>query len=168
MDEQSTGAEATISDQNELDNLREGIDDPSVLKAQLAKEAEARRQITARAHNETEKRKKLEAELNALKSQPKETVEEPKNLIDEAVDLRLDGYSKQEVDFILKNGGRKAIEDPNSFVSLAIKTRKEQTQAEIEASKTSRSGGTDTIKGYTPEQIANMSSKELEKLLPRV
>lgn len=165
MSEELDGTEATISDQTELDTLREGIDDPSVLKAQLAKEAEARRQIHARAL-------KAETELKALKSQPPKEKEveraQPSTVIDEAVDLRLDGYSKSEVDFILKNGGRKAIEDPNSFVSLAIKTHKEQQRAEQEASKTSTSGGTETVKGYTPEQIANMSAKELEKLLPRV
>ena len=54
MSEQDQQADSIISDQAELETLREGIDDPVVLKQQLAKEADARRQLTARARKAEE------------------------------------------------------------------------------------------------------------------
>ena len=88
-------------------------------------------------------------------------------LDDEAVDLRLDGYSKDEVSFILLNGGRKALEKKDSYVSIAISAKQEQRKAEEESSKakdTSQMVG--TTKKYTLEQLNKMSKKELEKILP--
>ncbi len=170
MAEQATGAEATISDQTELDTLREGIDDPQVLRAQLAKEAEARRQLTARA-------KKAEDEVKSLKTtqiqaEPKieitNTPPPPVSINDEVVDLRLDGYSKQEVEWIMKNGGRKVLDDANSLVSIAIKAQREQKAAENAANQVSSTVGLSEIeRKYTREQLAAMSVKELEAILPR-
>lgn len=88
-------------------------------------------------------------------------------LNDEVVDLRLDGYSKQEVDFIMKNGGRKVLEDKNSYVSIAINARKEQAKAEAEASKgVDTSGQSEFERKYTPEMLKNMTKEELAKILP--
>lgn len=90
------------------------------------------------------------------------------DLNDEVVDLRLDGYSKSEVEFIMKNGGRKALEDSSSYVSIAVNTRREQERAEANASKvSSKSGMTDVERKYTPEQLKNMPLAELEKLVPK-
>lgn len=87
---------------------------------------------------------------------------------DEVVDLRLDGYSKQEVDFILRNGGRKELEDKNSYVAIALNTKREQDRAEKEASKvTDTSGMSEVERKYTTEQMKNMTAAELEKILPR-
>ncbi len=166
MSTQDNGAEATLSDGEELDTLREGIDDPMVLKEQLRKEAEARRQLTARA-------KKAEDEVRTLKTQAiKEepiinTPETQVTLNDEVVDLRLDGYSKQEVEWIMKNGGRKVLDDPNSLVSIAIKAQREQLAAEQAAGQVANTVGLSEIeRKYTPEQLRNMSVKELEAILP--
>lgn len=164
-------AEATITDQAELDTLREGIDDPMVLKQQLAKEAEARRQLTARA-------KKAEEELRTMKTSTAQAVSgtitssspdsKPYEINDEVVDLRLDGYSKPEVEWIMKNGGRKALEDVTSYTAIAINTKREQSRAEQAASQVADTTGQSEIeRKYTREQLANMSVKELEAILPR-
>lgn len=90
------------------------------------------------------------------------------DLNDEVVDLRLDGYSKSEVEFIMKNGGRKALEDSASYVSIAVNTRREQDRAEANASKvSSKSGMSEVERKYTPEQLKNMPLAELEKLVPK-
>lgn len=176
MSEQDTGSEATISVEAELDTLREGVDDPQVLKQQLSKEAQARRQITARAikgeseaKKEREARIKAEEELKSLTTKKEESQEQKPVTInnDEVVDLRLDGYSKKEVEWIMQNGGRKSLEDPNSLVSIAIKAQREQTKAEAAASAVADTSGLSEIeRKYTPEQLKSMSVKELEKILP--
>lgn len=82
-------------------------------------------------------------------------------------DLIFEGYKKDEVKFILANGGRKALDDKDSYVSLAIKAKKEQSRVEDAVGQTSSkgfvaSGG----KTYTEEQLRNMSAEEMEKVLP--
>ncbi len=165
MSEKDTGAEATISDQTELDTLREGIDDPMVLKAQLAKEAEARRQITARAI-------RAETELKAVKAAKVEVSDTSETTIkqdaspvteDERLELRLDGYSKEEVGYIMANGGRKALEDKNSYTAIAINTRREQLNAEKAASKTDSSGGEDNLRAIDFTLPRNPSMTDLKK-----
>jgi len=138
MSEQDQGAEPTISDQAELETLREGIDDPMILKEQLKKEADARRQLTARA-------KKAEELLRELKTKPapESVTNQPPTQasgIDDRVELRLQGYSKDEVETIMQNGGVQALQDPQSILSLGIKARREQAAAEKAASEATGTG----------------------------
>ena len=92
----------------------------------------------------------------------------PYNILeDEVADLILSGYKKDEVKFILANGGTKALNDKESFVSAAINAKREQRKTEDAVSQTSSSGGVSTGgKHYTDEQLRNMSSEELAKVLP--
>lgn len=104
----------------------------------------------------------------AKQEQPTPPPKEAYSINDEVVDLRLDGYSKTEVEFILRNGGRKELDDKNSFVAIALNTKREQERAEKEASKvTDTSGMTEVERKYTTEQLKNMTAAELEKILPR-
>lgn len=169
-----TGQEAIISPDAELDTLRAGVDDPMVLRSQLDKEANARRALTARAIKAEEKADELKrkvAEYEAKSDPITHTQSSPEQqtvtLNDEVVDLRLDGYSKQEVEWIMKNGGRKVLDDPNSLVSIAIKAQREQLKAEQAASAVGDTSALSEIeRKYTPEQLRNMSVTELEKILP--
>lgn len=172
MSEQDTGSEAIISVDDELDTLRAGIDDPMILRQQLEKEAKARRQLTARAVKaETEAKMLREDKIKAEETATSITTPQDSPVIDvndEVVDLRLDGYSKDEVKFIQANGGRKALDDSNSFVAIAINTRREQLKAESAASQTTDTAGLSEVeRKYTSEQLANMSVKELETILPK-
>lgn len=170
MSTQDNAPSGTIDDQTELDTLREGIDDPMVLKAQLAKEAEARRQLTARAKNAEAEARELKTKLAEVESKDITTPTDSKKqvVIDEAIELRLEGYTKQETEWIIQNGGRAVLEDPNSLVSIALKASREQRQAEEAASAVSSTVGLSEIeRKYTPEQLRNMPLKDLEALLPR-
>lgn len=174
MSDKDSLAEGTNPDETQLDALREGIDDPVVLKQQLAKEAEARRQLTARAKTaEQEKRDALTklAELESKNITPNNTPpmdSKPLEINDEVVDLRLDGYSKSEVEWIMKNGGRKALEDTTSYTAIAINAKREQTKAEQAASSVSDTSGMSEIeRKYSRDQLAAMSVKELEAILPK-
>lgn len=177
MSDKDQEIESTISIENELDQLREGVDDPMVLKEQLRKEAEARRQLTARAKKgeadakaEREARIKLE---EALSEKEKITNNNSPVTEDERLELRLDGYSKDEVNYIMQNGGKKVLEDPNSYTAIAIKTRREQLKAELAASQTEGGKGEDQFKptNFTlpknpSRKDLNKSIEEMEKILP--
>lgn len=169
MEEENEVAEATSSEE-EVETLNEGVDDPVVLKQQLEKEAQARRQITARAKKAEEERKKerearikLEEQLNSSKSMDinKQTTTSPTE--DERLELRFQGYSKDEVNWIMQNGGSKTLEDPNSFTSLAIKARREQAEAEKAAAGTQSSGGEDRYKEADFRLSPNASVKDIKK-----
>ena len=99
---------------------------------------------------------------------PKQTItKKPIDLDEEKFELRLQGYSKEDVNFILNNGGSDALSDKNSLVSLALSEKKKQANAENAAQQTTNTSGMSEVeRKYTPEQLKNMSSKELEKILP--
>lgn len=85
----------------------------------------------------------------------------------EIADYIREGYSREDVDFIMRNGGKKALENPQSIVSIAIKAKKEQRKAETEANKlTDTSSMSEIERKYTPAQLEAMTSEELEKILP--
>jgi len=178
MSTEDTGAEATISDEGQLDTLREGIDDPQVLKAQLAAEAEARRQLTARA-------KAAETELKELKSKQKDVTEttvtestissstDTDAKIWEVADLIRKGYTKQDAEFLQSNGGIQALNDPKSYASIAMKSIMEQRKAEAAAAQTDQSGGEDRLTSTSfalPRNptLADLkkSTADMEKALP--
>ncbi len=73
------------------------------------------------------------------------------------VDLRLEGYSKSEADFILRNGGRQALEDP--LVKGAIETARSKTKS-LDATP-SGTGKSTTLKGYSETAVRNMSAAEM-------
>ncbi len=115
--------------------------------------------------------KKAEADKKALadqlKNKPQDIIKTEYSLNDEVVDLRLDGYTKADVEFIMKNGGRRALEDKTSYTAIAINARKEQARAEAEANKVvDTSGQSEIERKYTPEMLKNMSVEELKKILP--
>jgi hypothetical protein len=85
----------------------------------------------------------------------------------EVAEMIQQGYTKADAEFIQKNGGREALKDPNSYVSVALKTLQEQRRAEAASSETNTSSGmTDIERKYTPEQLKNMTAEELAKILP--
>lgn len=161
MSEETQVAVDTSTDETlELETTQDDTEDVVVLRERLAKAEEAKRQIHARAL-------RAEKSLKEKETAPHITKEEY-TLNDEVVDLRLDGYSKDDVAFIMKNGGRKTLEDKNSYVSIAINARKEQARAEAEANKVVDTSGMSEIeRKYTPEMLKNMSLEELKKIVPR-
>jgi len=117
-----------------------------------------------------ERAKKAEAKLKQVKPTQNITNDKPNTygIDDEVLDLRLEGYSKSDVEFIMKNGGRKSLEDKNSLVAIAINQKKEQERAERASSQTSDTSSMSEVeRKYTPEQLNNMSVSDLEKILPR-
>jgi hypothetical protein len=145
----------------------DGIEDIEILKAKAqeerdarVQEAEARRQLTARA----------KAAEDKLKETPIKTQDNTKPysiLDDEAASMILDGYKPDEVRFIMQNGGMSVLKDKESFVTIAVEAKREQRKAADAAAQAEGSGKSDILKQYTAEQLKAMKSKDLEKLLPK-
>jgi hypothetical protein len=154
--------DATMSDEDlELDLDLSDTEDVEALKLKLAEKDKTLKQILARA-------KKAEALAKANSSKPITNPEPIRGIDDETLDLRLDGYTRDEVEFIARNGGRKALEDKTSYVAIALNTKREQQKAEAAASQTQDTSGMSELeRKYTPDMLANMSVEELEKVLPR-
>lgn len=136
-------------------------DDAEILKAEIAKKDAIIKQVTARAH---QAEAKLKSKDSVATKETKQPVDDNKEIFNDALELRLQGYSKEEVEFIIKNGGVKSITD-NPFVKAAVETMKEQRKAEQSVSTTD-TGKSEIETKFTPEQIAKMSVEELEKHLP--
>lgn len=135
-------------------------DDAEILKAEIAKKDAIIKQVTARAHQAEAKLKNN----SVATKETKQPVDGNKEIFNDALELRLQGYSKEEVEFIIKNGGVKSVTD-NPFVKAAVETMKEQRKAEQSVSTTD-TGKSEIETKFTPEQIAKMSVEELEKHLP--
>lgn len=166
MSEQDNGAEAIISDAElEQDLTPSGTETFEELQQKLANAEKAKKQILARA-------RKAEERLKEYK--PVETPKAPatETSIDDRLwdvaDMIRQGYTRADAEFIQKNGGSEAMKDPNSYVSVALRTLQEQRRAEQASSGTnaSTSGLSEIERKYTPEQLKNMSVAELEKILP--
>lgn len=165
MPNENQEAESTISDETQLETLREGIDDPVVLKEQLRKEAEARRQLTARAKDaETKLKTEREARIK-LEEGKSDITSTSAPTEDERLELRLNGYSKEEVNYIMANGGAKVLEDKNSYTAIAINTRREQMKAEQAAGQTGEAGGEDQFREVNFNLPRNPSLKDLKDSL---
>jgi hypothetical protein len=162
MDNEKEVVQPQVEQEQELEiNLDTPEESVDVLKEQLAKKDAAIKQIHARA-------KAAEEELKRRKTTetpaPTTTPDKKGYDLDEVTDLRLDGYSKEEVKFIMNNGGRKSLEDP--FVKVAIEKNREQRKAE-QAIPEMESGKSEVERKYTQEQLSKMSADELYKILPK-
>ena len=111
--------------------------------------------------------KKLQRQAIAYKANkdtPKPNKEEsfsvsPEKL--ERIELRQDGYSKEEVDAIMELGGTRALENP--LVKGAIETMRSKAKSQDE--KQSLSSKSPIFKKYTKEDFDKMSSADMEKLI---
>lgn len=94
-------------------------------------------------------------------SNPKKFEVTPNKL--ERIELRQDGYSKEEVDAIMELGGIKMINNP------VVKSAIEQMRAKEKSENASQSlsSKSPVYKKYTQEDMSKMTSKELEAILPK-
>lgn len=115
-------------------------------------------------------RKAIAYDVN--KKQPKEEIISksitPRDILQsEEMKLYREGYDEKQIEFIMHNGGRKVLEDKNSPVSVAISALREQAKAEDAANRTQEGSQLSEVeRKFTPEQLANMPTAELEKVLP--
>ena len=82
----------------------------------------------------------------------------------ERLELKTEGFSDEEIEFIKPYGGKKALENP--YIKTALETIREKRKAEsaVVDVDTNKS---DIEKKFTTEQLQNLPLDELEKLLPK-
>lgn len=156
--------ETVLEDTQNLEEL--AIPETLDAEQQAAVEAikEQNKQLFARAKKAEELAKELKAKV--VPEQPK--VEQPSVVTPtdlEKLNLRMDGYSEEEVTFIMRNGGVKAKND--EFVTAGINSlrdaKKKATQSED--ANPSISSKSPIFKKYSEDQIREMPLAELEKLV---
>ena len=114
-----------------------------------------------------DKNAKLYARLKKAETKEAQPLKEPGINQTEFTKLKLKvehGITDSDaIDFILKNGGEKALENP--YIKKTIDNMLEQKRAE-NAQVTSDNGKSEFDKKYSAEQLKSMPSEELEKILP--
>ena len=81
----------------------------------------------------------------------------------ERLELKVDGYSEQEIDFILKNGGKEATGD--EMVSSAIEAKRAKDKSEDATPE--GSSKSPIFKRFTQDDLNKMSLEDLEKHIPK-
>lgn len=81
----------------------------------------------------------------------------------ERMELKLDGYSSDEVEAIMDLGGSKALSNP--LVKGAIEQMRNKSKSDD--SKQALNSKSPVFKKFTQDDLSKMSSAELEKILPR-
>lgn len=132
--------------------------DVEALKAQAAKADEYKKY----ADRVTAENKKLKQSQGTDALQNNGTSSDD-NQWRERIELKVEGYKEDEVEFILQNGGRDSLDNP--LVKAAINTvRKQQASLNATPSGTNKSPG---YGKYTEKDLRNMSLEEIEKIVPR-
>lgn len=137
-------------------------------QAELQRISELNKKLYARATKAEKKAKEKPQQTPPKTETPK--VEPQENINQKMLDERLDrleltqqGYSPDEIEFIMRYGGKQVIEDP--IVKAAIQTIRDQKKSE--AATPEGSGGSPIFQKHTTDQLKNMTSEQLEKILPR-
>lgn len=152
------------SEDDELEVDQEENNQPEVDKKSDLTERE--RQLLARV-------KKAEAKVKKFKETLADE-EDTKPLIKKTNDINLeerferlelkgDGYSTEEIDYIMKNGGSKALKDP--YIKKTIDVMRNEKVSEDAIPDSSAKSG--TYKNYTSQDLKKMSLDELDKIVPR-
>lgn len=149
-DEYTAIDEAQIDDE---ETTFQDTEDVEELKAELARKNQAVRDLTIRA-------KKAEAKAKQTKSA---TVADDALLERlERQDIRIAGYNDEETDFIMKNGGKAALD--SKFVQAAIENLREKSRAE-QASITGDTAKSEIEKRMSKDQFAGMNADEMETFI---
>lgn len=129
--------------------------------------AQKNKALFARAKKAELRAKEIEESIRAKEPQaPKEPAGLDPAVTErlDRMDLRTEGYSAEEVDFLMKMGGKKALEDKR--VKAGIEALRQQAKAEA-ATVDTDTAKSEIEKKFTHDQLKGMSSSELEKILPK-
>lgn len=158
-----------------MDNEEMELQDSQQPDQEQESQPEEKKEVTLEDYFELEKKnkqlfarlKKVEQEKKSdtLKSNPPASETHEHDYWKEEMELRISGYTEKEAQYLMKNGGKKALED--EFVMAAINAKREEQKATNAAVDTGSSAKSDVEKKYTQDQLSAMSVEELEKILPK-
>jgi undecaprenyl pyrophosphate synthase len=149
-DETLENADSQIAEETVMDNTELTVDDYNRVVAEKEALEAKNKQLYAR-----------------LKSNPKPLTNTNSDSPDltkkiEELELKTEGYNKDEIEFLSQYGGRKALENP--IIKTALETLREKAKAE-NAIVDSSNPGSDIERKYTQGQLEKMSVAELEELI---
>lgn len=122
--------------------------------------AEKNKQLYERAKKAEAKVKELEKKPAPLQTNESSSTSDERF---ERLELKTEGYSGDEVDFLMQNGGRKALDNKIAMAGIeAIRKAKKSTDAT--PSGTAKSA---VYQKFTEQDLRRMSAEELEKIIPQ-
>ncbi len=128
------------------------------LKARAAKADEFKGFADRVAKENKELKKKLDPPKSLQTNESSPTDERFERL-----ELKTEGYKSDEVDFLMQNGGRKALENP--IVMAGIEGIR--AKAKSQDATPSGTGKSTVYKKYTEADLKRMPAEELEKIVPQ-
>lgn len=149
-------AEQAIEEQDSLNPVEEEVQETETVSAEDL--AEKNKQLFERAKKAEAKVKELEKKPETLKTNSSDSEERFERL-----ELKTEGYKSDEIDFLMQNGGQKALENPIVMAGI------EGMRAKVKSKDASVSG---TGKSYTYQKygerdLKKMTAEDLEKIIPQ-
>lgn len=136
-------------------------------EAELQKLSDTNKKLFARAKKAEAKAKETKPPVEAPKEKEETKINTPtedtamQQRLDR-LELKADGYSPKEIDFIMKQGGLAAKDD--EFVQEAIAALREKQKSQDAAPEGSPKSP--VYKKYTQAELQDMSVEQLKKILP--
>jgi hypothetical protein len=154
--------ETSIPDEETVQETETETTDSEVdiedLKAKAAKAEEYKKYADRVAAENKELKKASKAEVTINQQSPPVTREDYERL-----DLKTEGYKSEEVDFLMQNGGRKALDNPIVMAGIDAMRKKQKSQ-EATPSGTAKSA---VYQKFTEADLKKMPLEELEKIVPQ-
>lgn len=145
----------------EIELTNSESEDPETLKAKIAELEEKNKQLYARV-KKTDKPVKEQSKENLTTN--KSSSEPPVTRAEiERLELKTEGYTTDEVDFLMQNGGRQALKNEIAMAGIEA-MRKKRKSVEATPSGTGKSA---VYQKYTAQDLRKMSAEDLEKIIPQ-
>lgn len=124
--------------------------------------AEKNKQLYARATKAEAKAKELEAKLKPKESLPtNQSSSSPEDI--ERLRLEVKGYKGEEVDFLMQNGGLKALDNDIAMAGIEAMRKKQKSEDATPAG----TGKAAVFQKYTEQDLKKMSADDLMKIIPQ-
>jgi hypothetical protein len=158
MDEQSNEQQEALIPDESTNQQNDGVDQDVELDIEALKEK------AAKADEYKKYADRVTAENKTLKKSSS-TNQSPQDSDErfERLELQVAGYKGEEVDFIMRNGGKSALADP--LVTGAIDTLR--AKAKSQDATPSGTGKSYTYQKFGEKDLRKMSAEELEKIVPQ-
>lgn len=110
-------------------------------------------------------KKKVVKSINQEET-PREQIKPADILRSPEFSLHRQGYTEDEIDIIMRNGGPELLKNENSPIVMGLRAARVQRQAEDAASRAQdTSGMSEAERKYSKADLEKMSPQEIEKVL---
>jgi len=160
-----------INEQQDALNLdEETIQETEIESSDSGEDIESLRAKAAKADEYKKYADRVAAENKLLKKDTKttetSTIKQSNPDPDERferLELKTEGYKSEEVDFLMQNGGRRALENPIVMAGIEAMRKKQKSQ-DATPSGTAKSA---VYQKYSETDLKSMPLDQLEKIVPQ-